>query len=165
LGIWSLRKNRQGIDTILASLMMVVIVVICAATVFTYATGLFGALAVAPKTASENIGLEYAHFTANNQTVNLYIRNLGTTPITLASYYVKDSSGDQYSKTTWTGAPPNGPPSAITPGGWGNATILINSACTGCTTTGSAFTFQSGNAYTVTLVTAKNSEFVLTVIR
>jgi hypothetical protein len=144
---------------------MIVIVVICAATVFSYATGLFGALAVAPKTASENVGLEYKSFSSSNQGVNLYIRNLGTTSITLASYYVKDSTGDQYSKTTWSGIPPNGPPGTISPNAWANATILISSACTGCTTTGTAFTFQSGNAYTITLVTARNSQFIFTVVR
>jgi hypothetical protein len=144
---------------------MVIIVVIAATIVFTYSSSLFGSLAVAPKTASENIGLEYAYFNSNNQNVSLYIRNLGTTPITLTSYYVKDSSGDQYSKTTWTGFPPNGPPGAIPPSGLVTATILINSKCTGCTTTGSAFTFQSGNAYTVTLVTAKTTQFFLTVVR
>jgi hypothetical protein len=145
---------------------MVIIVVSAAAIVFTYSTGLFGALARAPSTASENIRLEYASFNATNQAVTLYIRNLGTTPITLTSYYVKDSTGDQYSKATWTGVPPNGPPSVIAPSGLGTATILINSACTtGCTLTGSAFTFQSGNAYTVTLVTARNTQLFMTVVR
>ena len=55
-------KNTRGIDTIIASLMMVVIVVIASVMVFTYATGLFGALLIAPKTATENISLEYASF-------------------------------------------------------------------------------------------------------
>jgi hypothetical protein len=152
--------NRRGIDTIIASLLMVIIVVVAATIVFTYSTGLFGALSVAPKTASENIGLEYASFTSSNKTVNLYIRNIGTSPITLASYYVKDGSGNEYARSTWTPAP-----GLISPSAWGNASIPISSACSGCTLTGTAFTFQPGNAYTIILVTAKNNQFSLSVVR
>ena len=154
-------KNRQGIDTIIASLMMVVIVVIASVMVFTYATGLFGALLIAPKTATENISLEYASFPSSNSAVNLYVRNTGSTPITLTSYYVKDDSGNQYARTSWSSAP--GP---FSPTGWANATVLISSACgSSCTSTGTAFTFSQGQVYTVVLVSARNTQFSLSVTR
>jgi len=136
-------KNRRGIDTIIASLMMVVIVVIASVMVFTYATGLFGALLIAPKTATENISLEYASFPSSNSAVNLYVRNTGSTPITLTSYYVKDDSGNQYARTSWS-----------------------SSACgSSCTSTGTAFTFSQGQVYTVVLVSARNTQFSLSVTR
>ncbi len=85
-------KNKRGIDTIIASVLMVAIVVIASVMVYIYATGLFGAIATPQKVATESISLEYASFTSNN-TVNLSIRDVGTTPITLKSYYVNDYTG------------------------------------------------------------------------
>jgi len=154
-------KNRRGIDTIIASLMMVVIVVIASVMVFTYATGLFGALLIAPKTATENISLEYASFSSNS-TVNLYVRNTGSTPITLTSYYVKDASGNQYARTNWSPAPAPFSPTALA----NPIPVLISTACgSGCTSTGTAFTFSQGQVYTVVLVTARNTQFSLSINR
>src|SRR5213083_2785968 len=154
-------KNRRGIDTIIASLMMVVIVVIASVMVFTYATGLFGALLIAPKTATENISLEYASFPSSNSAVNLYVRNTGSTPITLTSYYVKDDSGKQYARTSWSSAP-----RPLSPTGSANATVLISSSCgSSFTSTGTAFTFSQGQVYTVVLVSARNTQFSLSVTR
>jgi hypothetical protein len=159
-------RNRRGIDTIIASLLMVVIVVIASVMVFTYATGLFGALLVPPRTATENISLEYASF-QNNTDVTLFIRNTGSTPITLKSYYVSDGSGSQYARTNWLTGPlvapgPFAPRAQPSPA----PVILISSTCgTSCTTTGTAFTFKAGNPYTITLVTSINSQFSLTIIR
>ncbi len=140
--------------------MMVVIVIIASVMVFTYATGLFGALLIAPKTATENISLEFASFSSNS-TVNLYIRNTGSTPITLTSYYVKDASGNQYARTNWSPAPAPFSPTMLS-----NPTVLISTACgSGCTSTGTAFTFSQGQVYTVVLVTARATQFSLSINR
>jgi flagellin-like protein len=160
LRVRNLLKNKKGIDTIIATLLMVVIVVIAAGLVFAYGTTLFGALAVAPKTSTENIRLEYASFSSSNKAVNFYLRNIGTTPITLTSYYVKDASGDQYAQTNWSPAPVINPSALLI-----NASIPISTLCVGCTTTGTAFTFQSGYAYTIILTTSKNSQFSFSVVR
>ncbi len=160
-------RNRRGIDTIIASLLMVVIVVVASVMVFTYATGLFGALLVPPRTATENISLEYANFSPSNNNVTLYIRNTGSTPITLKSYYVQDSSGNLYARVSWESGP------SPAPGPFSPQTlpsqppvILISTACgTSCTYTGTAFNFAPGNPYTVTLVTAINTQFSLMIIR
>ena len=146
---------------------MVVIVVVASVMVFVYSTGLFTALLVAPKTATENISLEYAYFSPTNNNVTLSIRNDGSTPITLKSYYVRDSSGNLYSRTSWaTGLSPQtgsfGPKSLAAP----TPIVLISSACgTSCTYTGTPFTFVPGNTYTITLVTAINTQFSLQIIR
>ncbi len=139
---------------------MVVIVVIASVMVYAYATGLLGALLIAPKTATEAVNLEYSSFSPNNNAVNLYLRNTGAATVTLVAYYVKDINGNQYGKTSWPGAP------AFAPTTWANATILISSACsTGCTSTGTPFTFQTGNAYTVNLITARGGQFSFSIIR
>lgn len=153
-------SDKRGIDTIVASLLMVVIVVIASVMVFTYATGLFQALLIPPKTGQENISLEYPSFVSNGQ-VNLFIRNIGSTPITLKAYYVNDGSGNQYAQTSYSSyAPPT-----FSPRSWANATILISSLCPGCSTTGTPFTFQSGQAYNVILITSTNSRFSFSVVR
>lgn len=165
----SLFRSKKGIDTIIASLLMVVIVVVASVMVFMYSTGLFGALLVAPKTATENISLEYALFSPTNNNVTLYIRNTGSTTITLKSYYVQDSASEVYARIKWSTGP------AIAPGPFSPHSqpaqppqVLIGSTCGGnCTYSGagSGFTFVPGNPYTIILVTAINTQFSLQVIR
>jgi len=152
-------RSKKGIDTILASLLMVVIVVAASVMVFVYATGLFGALTRAPNLQKEALNLEFSSFGPNNPTYNvtLYLRNTGGTPISLVSYYVTNSNTSQYAKTSWTGPP------SITPTTLGQAQILI-SACS-CTNTGGAFTFTVGNSYTITLLSSRGSQFSYSVVR
>ena len=162
-------RSKKGIDQIIAALLMVVIVVIASVMVFTYSTGLFGALLIAPKTATENISLEYAAFSPTNDNVTLYIRNTGSTPITLKSYYVSDSAGDVYARINWASGPSVAPgpfPSKAQPST--PPQILISSACLGTcpySGAGSGFTFVPGNPYTIVLVTSINTQFSLQVIR
>ena len=152
-------RSKKGIDTILASLLMVVIVVAASVMVFVYATGLFGALTRAPNLQKEALNLEFSSFGPNNPTYNvtLYLRNTGGTPISLVSYYVTNSNTSQYAKTSWTGPP------SITPTTLGQAQILI-SGCS-CTNTGGAFTFTVGNSYTITLLSSRGSQFTYSVVR
>ncbi len=153
------RKDKRGIDTIIASLLMVVIVVIASVMVYAYATGLLGALLIAPQIAKESVTLEYSSFAPDNKNVTLYLRNTGGTPVTLTSYYVKDGTGNQYSKSVWN-------TTSFTPTTLVTVRILISTDCTtGCTATGTAFTFATGNAYTVTLVTSRNGAFSYSVVR
>jgi ABC-type glycerol-3-phosphate transport system permease component len=156
-------RNKKGIDTILASLLMVVIVVAASVMVFVYATGLFGALMQAPNTQKEALSLELANFQPANKTVSLYMRNTGSAPITLISYYVKDAGGNQYARTGWANQQP------VAPTAFGNLTLFINSACNAftppCTLTGTAFTFQSGNAYTIVVLSSRGSQFTFSVLR
>jgi hypothetical protein len=147
-------KNKKGIDTILAALLMVVIVVVASVMVYAWSTGLLGTLLVTPNTGKEALQQETVFFPGTtNMTVN--IRNTGSVAASLVSYYVKDSSGNQYAKTTWTG--PTVAPNAVATG-----VFLIGGSCSGCALTGSAFTFNSGYSYTVVVVTSRNNQFTFT---
>src|SRR5437879_9538346 len=117
---------------------MILIVVIASVMVYAYATGLFGAIATPQKVATEAISLEYASFT-NNSVVNLSIRDIGTTPITLKSYYVNDYTGNQYTRASWAQGLYLADPTPIQPTALGNATIVISCGVLfSCTFTGNA---------------------------
>jgi flagellin-like protein len=159
--------NKKGINTILASLLMVVIVVVAAVMVYAWSTGLLGTLLVQPKTGQENLALEACSpcsFTSSTN-VTMSIRELGTVNVTLTSYFVKDSSGNQYSRTSWNTAGNNQPP-VIAPNQVKGIIVIINTACgSSCTLTGNAFTFTAGYSYTVTMVTSRNTQFSFQVTR
>ena len=155
------RYDRKGLDTILATLLLVVIVVVMTVIVYSWSLGVFGNILPAPPTGREILTIETQGFDPSNMKLTLYLRNTGSTPTTLASYYVQDQNGNQYARTTWT-VPPTTPASIVN----GTGVFLpINSACSSCTHTGSAFTFQAGNSYTITLITQRNNQFSFTIIR
>jgi FlaG/FlaF family flagellin (archaellin) len=153
-----LASDKRGIDTIIATVLMVAIVVAASFMVFVYATGLFGALTQAPNLQKEQLGLEFSNFGPQNPTYNvtLYLRNTGSVPVALTSYYVKTNSS-QYARTTWLGP-------QITPTSLGQAQLLIAGTCN-CTNAGGAFTFTTGSAYTITLVTSRGTTFSFSVVR
>jgi len=155
------RYNRKGLDTVLATLLLVVIVVVMTVIVYSWSQGAFGAILPAPPTGREILTIENQGFDASNMKLTLYLRNTGSTPTTLASYYIQDQSGNQYARTVWA-VPPTSPSNIVN----GTGVFLpINTACTSCTNTGNSFTFQSGNSYTITLVTQRNNQFSFTIIR
>ncbi len=150
-------KNKKGIDTILAALLMVVIVVVASVMVYAWSTGLLGTLLVTPQVGKEALNQEITSFsTGTNVTIN--IRNTGTVSTQLVTYYVKDANSNQYAKTGWTGP-------TINPNGVNPTSFPIGASCTGCVLTGSAFTFVAGNSYTVNVVTSRNNQFSFTVTR
>ena len=153
--------NRKGVDTILATLLLVVIVVAMTVIVYSWSQGALGAILPAPPTGREILTIENQGFDPNNMKLTLYLRNTGSTPITLASYYIQDQSGDQYARTTWT--VPSTPPANIVNGT--GVFLPINTACSSCTHAGNQFTFQPGNSYTITIITQRNNQFSYTVIR
>jgi hypothetical protein len=137
---------------------MVIIVVVMTVMVYSYATGLLGQLLISPNQPKESVAMEYSSFAPSNNNVTLYLRNTGTAAVTITTYYVKDAFGNQYAKLNWVG-PQSSPATLAT------ATLLISSACTGCVTTGTAFTFATGNSYTVTIVSSRNGQFTFSIIR
>jgi FlaG/FlaF family flagellin (archaellin) len=153
-----LARDKRGIDTIIATVLMIAIVVAASVMVFVYATGLFGALTQAPNLQKEALSLEFSNFGPQNPTYNvtLYIRNTGSVPVTLAGYYAKTNSS-QYAKTTWAGP-------TIQPTSLGQAKILISGACS-CSNAGGAFTFTVGNSYTFTLLSSRGTPFTFQVVR
>ena len=87
------RWNRRGIETIIAGLLLVVIVVVTSVMIYSWSMGIFGSVLPAPPSGRENLVLENQAFTS--ATVTLFLRNTGTAVTTLVSYYVKDMNGSQ----------------------------------------------------------------------
>ncbi|OLD08397.1 MAG: hypothetical protein AUI95_03160 [Crenarchaeota archaeon 13_1_40CM_3_52_4] len=155
------RYDRKGVDTILATLLLVVIVVVMTVIVYSWSLGVLGNILPSPPTGREILTIENQGFDTSNMKLTLYLRNTGSTPTTLASYYVQDQNGNQYARTSWT-VPPTSPASIVN----GTGVFLpINTACSSCTHTGNSFTFQSGNSYTITLITQRNNQFSFTIIK
>src|SRR5207247_6474823 len=95
-----IRRDKKGINTILAALLMVVIVVVAAVMVYAWSTGLLSALLVQNPVPKESLNFESFSF-ANNLNVTLSVRNTGSVAIAFSSYYVKDSSGNQHARLNW----------------------------------------------------------------
>jgi len=163
------RKNKKGINTILAALLMVVIVVVAAVMVYAWATGLLGTLLVKPNVGNEALSMD--SYSYNNSTsVALVLRDAGTAAVSLQSYYVKDSTGDQWQNTAFT-AGPIAPNTALSVnlGIPSSTSSTTGSGCAGnCLYQGTAgaFTgFVSGYSYTVIVVTTRNNQFTFTITR
>ncbi len=101
---------------------------------------------VTPCPGQESLTVETSHVNSpTNLTLN--VRNVGSVSTTFNSYIVKDSVGNQYTKSNWSGP-------TLSP----NSLLAINIVIDG-----SSFTFQSKSSYTVTLVTARNNQFGFTI--
>ena len=106
----------------------------------------------------ESLVLNSYHFN-NSTSLTLFLQNTGNGTITLPSYVIRDSSGNAWSLTSWTGP-------TIEVNGVGSANILIGSSCPGCIYSGIAglfLQFQPGQTYTVTVTTARDNQFTFTV--
>jgi len=155
-----LTGNKKGIDTILAALLMVVIVVVASVMVYAWSTGLLSSLLVQNPVPKENMSVENFAFNSNNLNISLSVRNTGSVAIAFSSYYVKDSSGNQIARTGWATDAAGMYPAAINPNGLGTVNIAIGLKCPSPSCTGSTpSTFSSGFSYTVTLVTTRNNQF------
>src|SRR6266704_3298023 len=116
----SLFRDKKGIQTILAALLMVVIVVVASVMVYAWSTGLLGSLLVNPNNNKE--GPLYADTsTVCNVTgcnyVTVYIRNAGSIAVQFNSYYITDSSGNQWAKLAYNNQTAQGQiaPNAVVP--------------------------------------------------
>ena len=149
-------KDKKGINTILAALLMVVIVVVASVMVYAWSTGLLGTLLVQPNVGKEALNMNTYSFPTNNN-VTLVLQNSGSVAVTFTTYYVKNSTGTTWTQTSYGWAPtiqPNQP-----------ATVPIGLGVTGGSFSTSSFYFVGGNSYTVTLVTSRNNQFQFTVTR
>src|SRR5438046_6952515 len=90
-------NDRKGIQTILASLLMVVIVVVASVMVYAWSTGLLGTLLVHPTTGQENLNYVACTRSSSSATsVTTYSNSLGTSIATLATYYVVKYNGNSH---------------------------------------------------------------------
>ena len=114
---------------------------------------------IPPAVIIESLTLNGYHFN-NSTSLTLFLQNTGNGTITLQSYVIRDSSGDAWSLTNWSGP-------VIDMSMSGSANILIGSSCPSCIYTGITglfFQFQSGQTYTVTVTTSRNNQFTFTVV-
>jgi len=110
---------------------------------------------VAPSAYAENIAPTSATFQDSTQVV-VDLQNNGTETATLTTYYVTDSSGNEYTFASWSG--PSLAPNSVT-----TTTFSIGSSCPQCTLHGSAFAFTSGYQYAIEVVTGRGNIFTFTV--
>src|SRR5437870_12212707 len=96
--IHKIRRDKKGINTILASLLMVVIVVVAAVMVYAWSTGLLSSLLAQNPVPKESLNYDSVAFT-NNTALTLYIINPGLARISPHTYYVKSSTGAQYTQS------------------------------------------------------------------
>jgi len=153
-------KERKGINTILASLLMVVIVVVASVMVYAWSTGLLGTLLVQPNVGKEALGMDSYSFPSTTN-VTLYIRNSGSVSVSFQTYYVKDNSGNSWQLQNWS--PANQP---VAPNGVLIVNTPIGSSCTSCQytgTTGGFSTFAGGTVYNVLVITTRNNQFTFQV--
>ena len=108
-----------------------------------------------PVTYTENIAPTSTAFQDSTQ-VAVDLLNNGNGTATLTTYYVTDSSGNEYALTNWSG--PSIAPNSVT-----TTTFSIGLSCSQCTLYGSAFTFTSGYQYTIRVVTGRGNIFTFTV--
>jgi hypothetical protein len=164
-------RDKKGINTILAALLMVVIVVVASVMVYAWSTGLLSSLLVQNPVPKETLNYDSFAYGAGSPSYNvsIYIRNSGSVAVTLQTYYVKDNNGNQYTSGS----------------GWNSTTLapnavktivicIVNSGAVGgncpsyftgnvqpTSSQGSTqgFGFVGGNSYSVTVVTTRNNQF------
>jgi hypothetical protein len=114
----------------------------------------------------EALNIEDSKFLSDTN-VTLAIRNTGTVISVFQAYYVKDNMGDKWQRNNWT--PPG---QSLAPNNllWLNFTIGAGTggcgnACQYTGTPGAFATFQSGQTYTVIVVTTRNNAFTFNVQR
>ncbi|TMI33293.1 hypothetical protein E6H27_03705 [Candidatus Bathyarchaeota archaeon] len=101
---------------------------------------------VTPCPGRESMNIETSQVNSPTN-LTLSVRNVGSVGITLTSYVVKDSLGNQYANMNWTTP-------FINPNQLATINIIID---------GSAFTFQSRNTYNIALTTTRNNIYTFTV--
>ena len=153
---------------------MVVIVVVASVMVYAWSTGLLSSLLVQNPVPKESLQYDSFAYGGGSPTYNVtvFIRNSGSVAVTLQTYYVKDSNGNQYtSGSGWnsTSIVPNAAASTVicivNQGSVSGKCPAIFAGTLVPTYSGGAsqgFGFASGNSYTVTVVTTRNNQFTWT---
>src|SRR5438552_17519969 len=90
-------KNKKGINTILASLLMVVIVVVASVMVYAWSTGLLGTLLVHPTTGQENLNhVTYSRSSSNSTNMTTNNNSLLTANDITHTYYLNNYTSKTY---------------------------------------------------------------------
>jgi hypothetical protein len=166
-----IKGNKKGIDTILAELLMVVIVVVASVMVYAWSTGLLGTLLINPNNNREGpLTLDNSAVcaTSNCNYLTINIRNAGSLSVTLNAYYISDTSNNQWANTGYANTTVINPNSVVV----FTLKIGTSNGCTFSGTQGGAGTFYNSGtgffpsgSYTVKVVTARNNPFSFTVTK
>ena len=144
-GHWS--TNERVVAVVLVS-VLAVFAVLWGLVLYEPPTGpgLCGAFGATPCPGREIIN--FISLTVNSPTnMTVQIVNAGSVATSFISYNVKSVYSQPYGSTNWSGP-------TLAPNAYANLNLLID---------GNAFTFHSGSYYTVTLITARNSQFTSTI--
>ena len=93
-----LRKNKRGISTILAALLLVVISIVSGVIVYAWATGLLGGLMGPAPSVGETLTMDSYNWETGGE-LTLYIRNSGEASVTIDKVYV---GGEMLATTAYT---------------------------------------------------------------
>src|SRR5437588_6336661 len=156
------RIVKQPIHTFIASPFTTLFRSVAAVMVYAWSTGLLSSLLVQNPVPKESLNYDSFAFT-NNTALTVYIRNSGSAAVSLQTYYVKNSTGAQYTQSNagpWNSA--GGVALTMQPNAVQATVISIAGGCNpACTpsTVGGFTTFIGGNQYTITVVTTRNNQF------
>ncbi len=145
------RRSRKGISTIMANLMMLIIVVFLASLLFVWSISSFSSyqggagywfssrsIANQERLSTENVFFTGTTTSPNSQ-VKIYYRNVGATPVTVATAYVSSPSFT---------VSQNIPQTQLNVNSVANVTLFLNF---------SGYQWQSGTIYTVKLATLRGT--------
>ncbi len=119
------RRSKRGISTIMANLTMLVIVVSLSSLLFVWAISSFGAyqggagywFSSRSIANQERMSVENVYFTGScgscNNIIKIYVRNVGTIPVTVSSVYLNGSLYQVASQTIGVGNVTAVPPSGL----------------------------------------------------
>ncbi len=147
------RRSRKGISTIMANLMMLIIVVFLASLLFVWSISSFSSyqggagywfssrsLANQERLSIENVFFTGTPTPSSSNQVRIYYRNVGATPVTVATAYVSSPS---FSVSQ------NLPQTQLNVNNVANATLSLNLL--------GGYQWQSGTIYTVKLATLRGT--------
>ncbi len=162
------RRSRKGISTIMANLMMLVIVVVLASILFIWSVSSFSTyqggagywFSSRSLANQERVSVENVFFFAGiatpscpnpcNTQVRIYYRNVGATPVTVATAYFSSPS---YSVSKCVSAPPCAS-AQLNINSVANVTLPLNLL--------GGYQWQSGTLYTVKLATLRGTTVTTT---
>lgn len=141
--------SRKGISTILGALLLVVIVVVASVIVYSWSTGLLGSLMPGTPSVKEGLSMDSYSVAATGPVATLYIRNVGTTDVSLSAAYVDGVPATSFSVASGTATV-----SSIAVGG-GALTVSVTKA---------GANFAAGRSYEIRLVTVRGTQFTFSIV-
>ena len=142
-------KNYQFSRKLFSTLVVVIVVLTLGLVWYAASQQTVACLSLScgPSTYSkESIALDSIHVNSPTN-VTVALNNDGSWTWGLIEYSVKDSYGNMYSNSTWSGP-------TLSPGASTSVNILLTGKLSG-----QPFQLQSGHTYSVSLVTARNNQF------